>query len=322
MTRPAFRLFLLCLIVGLGAPAAAQNTIPASPYAPGVNLEPGFPGQPAPRTPAGAPANPFPQNNGQPMALPEPKIEMQPQEKVVNVDTALAALMKDIGNFSAAGTMELWSTNANTLDVKRFPFILVVKDGRIRTELDLRNIPVDGPDDFFATLRQVGIHRIQTITLPQLTTVQVIFPHARSYVTLGLPFEDIPGMIRFTRQRFGPSQLNKKVYEKYNVSLNYNTGDRVPMEVWESNDKPGEPAYVKFNRGGSSVTVSLNTLRRGDVAEEFFKVPVEFQKYSDMGVMLQSVSARFEREKSGRQPRTSPLVVQPNPDGSFTPRPR
>jgi len=306
------------------ADVRAQNTIPGSPYAPGVNLEPQFPGKPRTTAPVNPPQNPFPAANQQPMSLPEQKVEVQQAEKVVNVDTALAALMRDIGNFSASGSMELWSTNRGKLDVKRFPFIMVVKDGRIRTEVDLRHIPIETEseeENFFATLRQVGIHRIQTITLPQLTTIQVLFPHARTYVTRGLSFEDIPGVIRFTRKRYGPTQLDKTVYEKFNVTLNYNTGDRVPMEVWELPNKPGEPSYVKFLRDQSAVTVSFANLQRGDVDDKYFKVPVEFQKYSDMGVMLQTVSARFERVRTGNRPRKSPLVVQPNPDGSFTRRP-
>lgn len=322
IARLAIRFLLLLLLTGATERVAGQNVIPGSPYAPGVNLEPRFPGQPKPVAPSAPPQNPFPPTGGQPINLPDQKVAVQKQEKVVNVDTALAALMRDIGNFSASGSMELWSTNRGKLDVKRFPFIMVVKDGRIRTEVDLRHIPVEseGEENFFATLRQVGIHRIQTITLPQLTTIQVLFPHAQSYVTQGLAFEDIPGVIRFTRMRYGPTQLDKKVYEKFNVTLNYNTGDRVAMEVWEAPEKPGEPAFVRFNREHSAVTVSFANLRRGDVDEKFFKVPVEYQKFAEMGVMLQTVSARFERARTGRT-RTTPLVVQPNPDGSFTRRP-
>lgn len=314
---------LLLWSLGLTPEAFAQISIPGSPYAPGVQLQQQFPGQPGTRSPA---ANP---GSAQAAPIPESSTPGQRTEKVVNVDTALAALMKSFGNFTANGSMELWSTNQGKLDVKRFPFTLVVKDGRIRTDLDLRYIASDsqGDDNLFATLRQVGIHHISTITLPKLTTIQVLFPHSKTYITQGLAFEDIPGIIRFTKTRFGPVQLNKKTYDKFNVTLNYNTGDRVPMEVWELPDKPGQPASVKFHRDRSAVAVHFTAIRRGDVAEEFFKVPDGFQKYSDLGVMLQTVSARFERERASRlpggpRPRTSPLVIQPNPDGSFNRKPR
>lgn len=315
------------MILTLAPGLPAQTSVPSSPYAPGVNLQPKFPNQPRPQLPASPPQNPFPQATGRPAQVPPQSIEVVEQEKVVNVDTALAALMKDLGNFSASGSMELWSTNRGKLDVNRFPFILVVKDGRIRTEIDLRHIPTgeENRDNLFATLREVGIHRIQTITLPQLTTVQVLFPHAKVFVTRGLSFEDIPGVIRFTRRRYGPAQIDSKVYEKFDVDLNYNTGERVRMEVWELPERPGEPARVKFHRDKSAVTVSFTAVRRGDVAEDFFKVPVDFEKFTDMDLMFQTVSARFTRAQAARTPgapptRSAPLVVRPNADGSFNRR--
>lgn len=317
---------MLCAFV---QESAAQTSVPASPYAPGVELQQTFPGKTPMRMPDTPPRNPFPQSDGRPVQIPQQSGVVEKVEKVVNVDTALAALMSSIGNFSANGTMELWTTNSGKLDVKRFPFIMVVKDGRIRTELDLRYIETEtsGEENMFTTLRQVGIHRISTITLPQLTTVQILFPHAKTYLTQGLSFEDIPGVMRFTKKLFGPMQLDKQVYDKFDVVLQYNTGDTVPMEVWEIPGKTGEPTYVKFIRDQSAVTVHFASIRKSSVADNLFKVPEGFEKYSDLGVMLQAVSIRFERQRAetmpgGARPRTSPLVVQPNPDGSFQRQPR
>lgn len=290
-----------------------------------------LPGQPAPanplrfnRGPTGAPIfeSPFRDPN-KPVNLPQQSIQQRRAEKIVNVDTALAKLMKDAGDFFATGTMEFWSTNSGQMEVKRFPFSLSVLEGRIRTELDLRYIPeVFDKTGTWSTMKQIGINRIVTVTLPRLSTVKVMFPSAESYVTQGLHASDVPSYMRVIKQLVGPENLSKKVYNKYTGFLDYNTGDQIPVEIWQGQTTGSLPEYMKINhKTGNAVTIHLDRVQRGKVPIKMFDTPESYSQYSDMGVMLQTVSARYEQEKTLQMPPSyrpnSGGIIRARPDGTF-----
>jgi len=316
MRAAPIRILIALLLLAAAMPAHAQIRLP---------------GQPAPanplkfdRGPAGRPIfeSPFRDPN-QPRTLPQPSIQQQRAPKVVNVDTALAKLMKDAGDFFATGMMEFWSTNSGQMEVKRFPFSLSVLEGRIRTELDLRYIPdVFDKTGTWSTMKQIGINRIVTVTLPRLSTVKVMFPSAESYVTQGLHVSDVPAYMRVVKRLAGQENLGEQVYDKYTGYLEYNTGDQIPVEIWQKPGAGSLPEYLKINhKAGNAVTVHFDRVQKGKVPINWFDTPETYSQYSDMGVMLQSVSARYEQEKVSQMPAVQRPnaggIIRSRPDGSF-----
>lgn len=308
-------LLLLFLLAG-ATPVAAQIRLPgqAAPTNP-LQFERGRNGQPIFQSPFRDP--------NKPVTLPQQSIQQRRTPKIVNVDTALAKLMKDAGDFFATGTMEFWSTNSGKMEVKRFPFSLSVLEGRIRTELDLRYIPeVFDKTATWSTMKQIGINRIVTVTLPRLSTVKVMFPTADSYVTKGLHPSDVPSYMRVIKQLVGPEQLSEKTYNKYSGYLDYNTGDQIPVEIWQGQSTGALPEYLKINhKQGNAVTIHLDRVQKGKVPIKMFDTPENYSQYADMGVMLQTVSARFEQEKTLQMPPSSRPksggIIRARPDGSF-----
>ncbi len=313
--RPNRSTWMLCLLLFLAVGSSAMAQIR-------------LPGQPAPRGPrlAPIPMHNFPSpfvNPNQPQELPAPKVTVTPIPKVVNVDTAVAKLMQEAGDFYAAGTLEFWSTNSGKLDVKRFPFSISVLDGRIRTELNLQYIP----DEFdktgtWSTMRQVGIKRIVSVTLPQLRSVAVMFPEAEAYLTQQLQSTDAPAFMRTEKFLVGPQKLSDQTFEKFDGFLEYNTGDRIPVELWQLPGQGSVPTYMKINhKAGNAVTIHLAKVQPGKVPVTIFATPENFSKYAGMGELLQAVSARYEQEKSIGLPPSqrsrSPGIIRARPDGSF-----
>ncbi len=239
--------------------------------------------------------------------------------KDVNVDTVLAKFLETQGDFSAFGDMEIRRTNnTGKADYQHFPFTFSVLEGRIRTELDLRNVPkkFDGSGGLSA-LRQIGIGRIVSVTLPQLRSVHVIFPSAESYVSKSLEIEDSPGSMRIEKSLAGREQLNGRPFDKYACNLDFISGDKVPVEMWQVPGATNRPVFLRIHQTGSSVTVRFRIIRPGKIPEELFDTPKEFSKYADMGYLMQAASARHEASQSGRPVRSRPQVIMPNRGGSF-----
>lgn len=240
----------------------------------------------------------------------------------INVDTALAKIMAPVGDFFAQGWLEFWTTNSGAFDFKQFPFTMQVLEGRIRTDLDLSQIPKKlNPDGTWSTMRQIGIDRITSVTLPKLTTVKIVFPSQEAYVTKGLAQNDVPEHIKMVnRVLLGPERLKDGVYDKYSANLEYLTGTSIPVEIWQD---PGatnnHPAFIKIKQPASAVSVRFARVQRGKVPVENFDTPEDYSQYSDMGIFLQGASARFEQENSpGMRARSRPGVVVPGPNGSFS----
>jgi hypothetical protein len=307
------RMLVLLLFLAAGLPVMAQIRLPGSP----APMNPRF--VPSPQAHFKSPfLDPH-----RPVALPTPKVTVTPIPKVVNVDTAIAKLMQSAGDFYATGTMEFWSTNSGKLDVKRFPFSISVLEGRIRTELSLQYIQEEfDKTATWATLRQIGIERVVSVTLPRLSAVKVMFPAVESYVSKDLHSADVPAYMRTQKILVGPQKLNDQTFEKFDGALEYSTGDRIPVELWQLPGLESLPSYMKINhKEGSAVTIHLEKIQRGKVPAKLFETPQSYSQYADMGVMLQMVSARYEQEKSMLQPpgqrSRSPGVIRARPDGLF-----
>ena len=249
----------------------------------------------------------------------------------INVDTALAKIMAPVGNFHAQGWLEFWTTNGGQFEIKQFAFTMQMLEGRIRTELDLSQIPKQfEKDGTWSTMRQIGIEKITSVTLPKLTTMKIIFPKQQAYVTHGLAQKDAPEHIRLVNHILvGPERLNDRVYNKYSAKLEYLTGTSVPVEIWQA---PGStnnhPAFIKIKQASSAVSVRFAHLQRGNVPVDNFDTPEEYSQYTDMGIFLQGASARYELDNSpGMRARSRPKVIRPGANGSFSrpptlPRPR
>ena len=239
--------------------------------------------------------------------------------KDVNVDTVLAKFMETQGDFSAFGDMEVRTTNGTSkVDYQHFPFTLSILDGRIRTELDLRNVPkkLDGSGGLSA-LRQIGIGRIVSVTLPELRSTHVIFPSAESYVAKPLAIEDTPTAMQIAKRLVGREHLNGKPYDKYQCNLDFMSGERVPVEIWQVPGTADKAVFLRIRQKGSSVTVRFRVIRPGKVPEELFDTPKEFSKHPDLGYLMQAASARYEASQTGRAVRRGSGITRPSPGGSF-----
>lgn len=311
------RILLILLFLTAGITVSAQILLPGQvPLAPRQQYQPPARYQQQPMARHTIP-NPFRDPN-QPLALPEPRLDVYALPKIVNVDTALAKLMQSAGNFYASGTMKFWNTNGTKVVRKIFPFSLCVLDGRIRTQLDLRYIPKDfTKSGTWAAMRQIGINSIITVTLPRLNTVKISFPSVEAYIIHGMDRSDVPGFMRIEKQLFGPQSRGNRNYDKYNGFLNYNTGDRIPFELWQSPGENSLPAYVKINhRLGSAVDIHFTKIEKVDlskVPKNFFDIPEGFTVYSGMSILMQEIS---ENQSPGLGPNSIP-IIRPRGDGSF-----
>lgn len=239
--------------------------------------------------------------------------------KDVNVDTVIAKFLEKQGDFSAFGDMEVRTTNGTSkADYQHFPFTFSVLGGRIRTELDLRNVPKKIEQSAgLSAMRLIGIGRIVSVTLPELRSVHVIFPSAESYVSRKLDIEDIPSAMKIEKRLVGREHLSGKPYDKYECNLTFISGERVPVEIWQVPGTVDKAVFLRIHQKGSSVTVRFRVIRPGKVPEELFDTPKDFSKHADLGYLMQAASARYEASQTGQPVRRRPNVVIPGPGGSF-----
>jgi hypothetical protein len=261
---------------------------------------------PVPRNPTPTPGAPGfgPQLQPPPPApLPTPSVQVQPRP--FNLDTALARLLADLKAVTAMGEFELVITNAGKAEVTKLPLVLHLMEGRARTELDIRSVPVradfNGP---FTPFRQAGITRLVNLTVFN-TTVRLsyqLFPEVKAYLTQSLSAEELPFLVRLENRPVGPDNLNGLACERSLATLTYPNGDKREARVWRmSPEAGGRPIQVQFDLADALVTVRLKSFQSlaglsaqqtADQVATLFALPPDYKSYPDAGYMLQTLSLR------------------------------
>ncbi|MBI5799387.1 MAG: hypothetical protein HZA92_01495 [Verrucomicrobia bacterium] len=231
--------------------------------------------------------------------LPPQSIRVQPRS--FNMDTTLARLFAGMKSITATGEFELSVTNAAKVEVTTLPLTMHLIEGRVRTELDLTPVPVRidsvGP---FAALRAVGINRVVTLTMSaiNLRLTQQLFPDAKAYITLPLPDEDIPAMIRMEKVSLGKDPVNGM--EKFMATLTYTNGEKRAARLWQTTAAAPHPAQVQFDVGVSLITIRIRkveSIAEPALATALFQIPTNYFKWTDVGQMLQFHSASQLRNR-------------------------
>ena len=273
-----------------------------------------FPPSQASRVPA-RPQSPLtvPRNYQEPpVQLPTQTVKVLKTERPINLDCALAKLLQALKDFSAAGIIEIHSTIDGKPDIRSLPFTLSVLGEQIRSDIDLRRVE-EGlkANDRFATMRQIGINQLVTVTIPKLSTYTVLVPGMKAYVNYPLPLPDVPGLIRVASRISGEDTIHGKLYSKFDLDMVYNTGEIVTVEWWANPNTRDQPEFLKFQREQSSIIVRFKAYQLGSPPSSSFEVPPDYSKYSEMDLLMQALSVA----------RTPLKRVRPiTPDQSFRAR--
>ncbi|MEN9574725.1 MAG: hypothetical protein RL514_2580 [Verrucomicrobiota bacterium] len=264
---------------------------------------------PVPRNAPTVPNAPFLAPQNQPVApAPLSASSGRDEPRPFNLDTALARLLADFKTVTAQGEFELSMTNSGKVEVTTLPLVLHIMEGRVRTELDIRSVPLranlSGP---FTPFRQVGISRLVNLTVFN-STVRLsyqLFPEVKSYLTQPLSAQELPSLVRLENRLLGPDTLHGFACERFLATLTYPNGEKRDARVWRSAPATGaKPIQIQFDVGDSLVTVrlrSLQSLANLDAQEtavrmaNLFALPSDFREYPDAGYMLQTLSVRQVR---------------------------
>jgi hypothetical protein len=224
-----------------------------------------------------------------PIQLPSQTVQVVETERPINLDCALAKLLQALDNFSAAGVVEIHSKVDGKPDIRSLPFTLSILGEKIRSDIDLRRID-EGlkTDDEFATMRQIGINQLVTVTIPKLSSYTVLVPEMNSYVNHPLPLPDVPGLIRVGSRISGEDKIHGKLYSKFDLDMVYNTGEVVKVEWWANPNTRDQPEFLKFTREESSIIVRFKAYQLGSPPASSFEVPPDYSKYSEMGLLMQA----------------------------------
>ena len=218
-----------------------------------------------------------------------------------NLDTALARILTDAKLVSAMGEFELSITNAGRVDLHRFPLWIHLREGQVRTELDITSAPghfgATGP---FAPFRQEGITRLVNLSIVNLSLRKSyqLFPEKQTFVSRDLAPEDLPLLLQLQKQPLGPDTLDGAAAEKWAMTLIYPNGDKRPAEVWVMN---GIPRQIRLTVGDSRLTVRFReaqpapaTLTKEAALQQahLFELPPAYRAFADVGDMLAMLSAK------------------------------
>ncbi len=298
-----FRLasLLWLALLALGLPVAPAQTPPGRPKVQDRLPVPRNP-VPAPSAPA-APAAPMaPSVTTLPVTPPAANsgVRIVPASGF-NLDTALARILTDAKLVSAMGEFELSITNAGRVDLHRFPLWIHLREGQVRTELDITSAPghfgATGP---FAPFRQEGITRLVNLSIVNLSLRKSyqLFPEKQTFVSRDLAPEDLPLLLQLQKQPLGPDTLDGAAAEKWAMTLIYPNGDKRPAEVWVMN---GIPRQIRLTVGDSRLTVRFReaqpapaTLTKEAALQQahLFELPPAYRAFADVGDMLAMLSAK------------------------------
>lgn len=297
LMQTCFHRLLLPGVLALGLAHGAAQTLPGRPK---VQERIPVPRNPVPAPTAPAPAAPT--ISTLPFTPPAANsgVRIVPSSGF-NLDTALARILNDAKLASAMGEFELSSTNAGRVELSRFPLWIHLREGQVRTELDIAAAPghfgATGP---FAAFRQEGITRLVSLTVANLALRKSyqLFPEKQTFVSRDLAPEDMPLLLQLQKQPLGPDTLDGAAADKWAMTLVYPNGDKRPTEVWVMN---GIPRQIRLSVGDSRLTVRFREAQPAGapVTKEvallqarLFELPPDYRGFADAGDMLAMLSAK------------------------------
>jgi hypothetical protein len=219
----------------------------------------------------------------------------------------LAPFFGDNKSFSA--TAEVKTRLPNQEKAMTIPMKFATLDGRIRSEVDVTEIKdAPFPPSAIPMMKQMGMDRTITISMPEKSSVMIIYPGLKAYAEMTVPgakATDPSKKPKIEKTGAGKESIDGHDCEKNKVVVTGEDGQAHEALVWNAADLKGFPVQIELTSGGATSTTKFSNVSVEKPDAKLFEAPPEFIKYDGVQQLMQAVMMKKAATLQAR-PNTGP----------------
>jgi len=203
-----------------------------------------------------------------------------------------SAFLKVFGahtNFSA--TVDTRVLDKEGKDWVRVPISLAAMDQKIAMEVDLaKAVSRDLPELALASLKQAGMSEVTSIMRPDKKATYVIYPGAKSYVSMPLSTEEAQTLdkgYKVQSETVGKELLAGKERSKHTVVVRDSKGATVlEATTWNAPELKDFPVQIETRQDAMTIIMRFSNLKLEKPGTAQFEVPQGFTQYKNVQELM------------------------------------
>lgn len=221
-----------------------------------------------------------------------------------NLSGALLKLFGDHKAFSADMEFRIRMTSED--QATTLPCKMAVSEGDARIEVDLAQAKGGQiTPEAVAQLKQMGMDKAITLTLPQKQLSYVIYPGLEAYVTI--PLKDSDSGQRDADFEVEITELGQEEVAGHNcvknkVLVTGKDGVKHESTVWNATDLKRFPVKIDTTEEGHNVVLLFTNVKLSEPPTSQFAPPPNYASYDSIMGMMQEIMMKRMREGAGLPP--------------------
>jgi hypothetical protein len=152
---------------------------------------------------------------------------------------------------------------------------------------DLKGAPL--PPQAAAQMKQIGMDKMSTITLPDQSALYIVYPNMKAYAQMSMPNQDSNTNSDF---KVETTELGKETVDghpciKNKAVVTDDKGVKHEFVVWNATDLKKFPVKLQMEEQGQQVTMLFKDIKLAKPDSAQFDPPADFKKYDSLQAMMQ-----------------------------------
>jgi hypothetical protein len=209
-----------------------------------------------------------------------------------------AAMTKLFGNLTAfSAQSEVRVLGKDQKEIITTPMRFALLDKKIRVEVDTSQVKnKDMPAAALASMKQLGMDRVISVTRPDKRATYIIFPRVQSYVNVVLSKEDAEAFEKnpkIEKTALGKETIDSHPCVKNKVVITDAQGQKNEATVWYATDLKDFPVQVQTADKENTMVMHYRDIQLARPDAKLFAPPAGFTEYKDVQQLMQAAMKKM-----------------------------
>jgi len=186
------------------------------------------------------------------------------------------------------------------------PGRIAFSDGKTRFEIDLTRAKGDQiRPEAVGQLKQMGMDKVITISLPKKDQSFLIYPGLESYIQLPINDPDAKKTaedFEMTVTEIGTEEVAGHECTKNKVVVTDKEGNTQESTVWNATDHKDFPVKIETTKDGHNIVLLFKDVQLSKPASDQFAPPPSYAKYDNVMGMMQEIMVKRMGGGAGMPP--------------------
>ena len=221
--------------------------------------------------------------------------QMGPPGSPAGVGPSLAQLFGKATSFSAECDLRTLDKDQN--EKMSTPMQFAFLEGKMRVEIDMSQIKgKDVTPNASEMMKQMGMDRVISISLPDSKTKYTLFPTVQSSVKTELSEEDavaLDKMPKIVKTPLGKETIDGHPCVKNKVVITDDKGGSNEFTTWNATDLKDFPVQVQNTENGETTVMLFKNIKLSKPDAAQFAVPADYKQYDSLPAFMQAMMSRM-----------------------------